>query len=201
MPLSTKKKAERPTKLKLFMSEWNAQSTDWRTGLYAGGILNAFERNPVVGMATPALWLRYVGELNWDNAFINFDQRTWFPAPNYVVMKLYREYFAPNLLELTGTPSVVNAVAMRSVDGKQIIVKLVNPSEQAVDVRVEIKGGFAASQASLKLVAPDDLKARNTLEQKDVVHVTDGKVQLQGGAVHLSLPRWSVGVVVLKHLP
>ena len=26
------------------MSEWNAQSTDWGTGLYAGGLLNAFER-------------------------------------------------------------------------------------------------------------------------------------------------------------
>ena len=29
--------------VKLYMSEWNAQSTDWRTGLYAGGFLNAAE--------------------------------------------------------------------------------------------------------------------------------------------------------------
>ena len=39
-------------KLKLFVSEWNAQSTDWRTGLYAGGILNAMERDAAVAMAS-----------------------------------------------------------------------------------------------------------------------------------------------------
>ncbi len=30
--------------IKIYCSEWNAQSTDWRTGLYCGGILNVFER-------------------------------------------------------------------------------------------------------------------------------------------------------------
>ena len=35
---------------------------------------------------------------SWDNALINFDQKSWFPAGNYVVMKLWRESFAPNLL-------------------------------------------------------------------------------------------------------
>ncbi len=34
------------------------RSTDWRTGLYAGGILNSFERSNLVTMASPALWLR-----------------------------------------------------------------------------------------------------------------------------------------------
>ncbi|MDO4557584.1 MAG: alpha-N-arabinofuranosidase, partial [Planctomycetia bacterium] len=29
--------------LEIFVSEWNLQSTDWRTGLYAGGVLNVFE--------------------------------------------------------------------------------------------------------------------------------------------------------------
>ena len=184
--------------LKIFMSEWNAQSTDWHTGLYAGGILNAFERNPVVGMATPALWLRHVSQVSWDNAFINFDHAGWFPAPNYVVMKLYREHFAPNLLDIKGAMADVNAVATRSADGKQVILKLVNPSEKAVDVRVEVTGGFAVSQASMKLVAPDDLKARNTLEQRETVHVADATVKLEGGAILVSLPRWSVGVLVLK---
>ncbi len=82
--------------VKLYMSEWNAQSTDWRTGLYAGGFLNAAERNgDVLGMAGPALFLRHVSARAWDNAFVNFDHRRWFPAPNYVVMKLWRGHYAP----------------------------------------------------------------------------------------------------------
>ena len=31
-------------KLKLYVSEWSVQTLDWRTGLYAGGLLNSFER-------------------------------------------------------------------------------------------------------------------------------------------------------------
>ena len=47
--------------VKLYTSEWNAQSTDWRTGLYAGGFLNMAERNgDVPGMAAPAIFLRHV---------------------------------------------------------------------------------------------------------------------------------------------
>ena len=78
--------------IKLAVTEWNAQSTDWRTGLFAGGILNVMERLEVVEMASPALLLRRVDAPAWDNAFINHDYRSWFPAPNYVVMKLYRDH-------------------------------------------------------------------------------------------------------------
>jgi len=31
--------------MKIDMSEWNLSSTDWRTGLYCGGLLNVYERN------------------------------------------------------------------------------------------------------------------------------------------------------------
>ena len=84
-------------KLKLFVSEWNAQCTDWRTGLYAAGALNVFERcGDFVGIAGPALFLRHASAADWDNAFVNFDHRTWFPAPNYVVMKLWRDHYRPS---------------------------------------------------------------------------------------------------------
>jgi alpha-L-arabinofuranosidase len=32
--------ASKNSELKIYCSEWNAQSTDWRTGLYCGGLLN-----------------------------------------------------------------------------------------------------------------------------------------------------------------
>ncbi|MBE3123412.1 MAG: hypothetical protein IMZ65_01245 [Planctomycetes bacterium] len=47
--------ASKNPKVKLYVSEWNAQSTDRRTGLYAGGCLNTFERtSDVIGLAGPA---------------------------------------------------------------------------------------------------------------------------------------------------
>src|SRR5205823_9413225 len=89
--------------VKIYDSEWNAQSTDWRTGLYAGGILNVFERcGDLVEIGAPALLLRHVSAREWDNALINFDQCTWFPAPNYVVMKLWRDHYAPERIAVHG---------------------------------------------------------------------------------------------------
>ena len=185
-------------KLKLFVSEWNAQSTDWRTGLYAGGILNAMERDAAVAMATPALFLRHVTAPSWDNALINFDQRSWFPAPNYVVMKLYRDHFAPDLLQVAGNPGDLNATATRTADGEKIYVKLVNPGAREVSVEVALRGDFPLMTASMQLVAPDSLAARNTLEQPAAVHAVEAKVERAGMSARFSLPRWSVAVVTLS---
>jgi alpha-N-arabinofuranosidase len=185
-------------KLKLFVSEWNAQGTDWRTGLYAGGILNAMERDAAVAMATPALWLRHVSAPSWDNALINFDQSSWFPAPNYVVMKLYRDHFAPELLELAGNLGDLNATATRTADGEKIYLKLVNPRDQEVPVEIALRGDFPLLAASMQVVAPDSLAARNTLEQPAAVQAVPAKVERTGMTARVRLPRWSVAVVTLS---
>lgn len=180
--------------LKLFVSEWNAQSTDWRTGLYAGGILNSFERSNLVTMASPALWLRHVSAPAWDNALINFDNRSWFPAPNYVVMKLFHDHFAPALLRVEGETAGLSVDAAKSADGRSVVVKLVNPSDAAREVSLELNG-FVSGKTSFQLVAPDNLNARNTLEHPDLVHPVAAKVASNGGAVTIAMPRWSVGVL------
>jgi len=184
--------------LKLFISEWNARCIDWRGGLYAGGLLNAFEQDSDwVKMATPALWLRHVSAPSWDNAFINFDHRTWFPAPSYVVMKLYRDHFAPQRLALVGEFGPLNAIATKSLDGKHVFVKIVNPSENSVVVRLESQGGFKPTHAGLQQVASDDLLAHNSLEQRDAVRVAAAKAELAGNTVGFTVPKWSVTVLEL----
>jgi hypothetical protein len=162
--------------------------------LYAGAILNVFERSGVVGMASPALWLRHVTAPAWDNAFINFDNRSWYPAPNYAVMKLYHDHFAPQLLKVEGSGDGVSIDAAKTADGKRIVVKLVNASDSARDTAVELSG-FAAATASLQMLAPDSLNARNTMEHPDMIRPVAGKVVLEGSTARVSLPRWSVSVL------
>jgi alpha-N-arabinofuranosidase len=186
-------------RLRLFVSEWNAQSTDWRTGLYAGGELNAFESNPIVGMASPALWLRHVTAPSWDNAFINFDQSGWFPAPNYVVMKLYREHYAPQLLRITGAPDALSAVATRTADGHTIVLKLVNTSAKPMEIRLKLSGSLHPRKVEMFTVAPDSLTARNTMEQLDAVRTIESTLPAPdaGNDEKIAISRWSVNVVVL----
>jgi alpha-N-arabinofuranosidase len=189
-------------KLKIYVSEWNAQSTDWRTGLYCGGLLNAFERcGDVLEMGGPALFLRHVSATAWDNAFVNFDNRTWFPAPNYVVMKLWREHYQPLRIELSGDPGPLNAVATKSEDGRSLCLKAVNPSKGAVSVSLEIPGGFAAGETAMQLVAPGTLDARNTLEAPDAVSAKPSRAAIDGHAVRFEMPPLSAAVVTIAGSP
>jgi alpha-N-arabinofuranosidase len=186
-------------KLKIYCSEWNAQSTDWRTGLYAGGMLNGFERcGDVYEIGGPALFLRHISATAWDNAFINFDQCSWFPAPNYVVMQLWRDHYAPNRIELGPETDKLNSVATKSKDGRTLYIKSVNPNTQAVDVSLTLTEGSIPVTATMELVAPGSLNARNTLERPQAVRAEPGDVRIQGNMLHLTLPPLSAAVVTIK---
>lgn len=185
-------------KVKLYVSEWNAQSTDWRTGLYCGGILNVFERcGDFLTLGGPALFLRHASARSWDNAFINFDRRRWFPAPNYVVMKLWRDHYAPNRLAVEGDLGGLSAVATKSADGKTVYVKAVNPTDKAATLTVQIKGDFQPGKVSMRIIAPDSLSARNSLEEPDAVRPAAGSASRDGRKIRIELPRWSAGVATV----
>ena len=190
--------ASQNPKMKVYCSEWNAQSTDWRTGLYAGGVLCAFERcGDFFEIGGPALFLRHVSATGWDNAFVNFDHRTWFPAPNYVVMKLWRDCYAPHRIAATGETGPLNAVATKSADGRTLYYKAVNTTEQAVPLKLTVAAGFAIVKASLQVVAPGKLDARNMLDAPDAVRVESGRAKVAGQTVEVELPPLSAGVVVI----
>jgi alpha-N-arabinofuranosidase len=166
--------------------------------LYCGGLLNAFERcGDVLEIGGPALFLRHVSASAWDNAFVNFDHRTWFPAPNYVVMKLWREHYAPQRIALDGPAKPLNAVATKSEDGKTLYVKAVNPADEAVRVQLTLNND-TPGKTSLQLVAPGDLAARNTLEARDAVRPQPAVVQQDGGTLRFTLPPISCGVVEIR---
>jgi alpha-L-arabinofuranosidase len=185
--------------MKIYVSEWNAQTTDWRTGLYAGGMLNAFERcSDVLEIGGPALFLRHISAKSWDNAFINFNHQGWFPAPNYVVMKMWRESYAANRVAIKGDTGPLNAVATASEDGDTLYLKAVNPTDHTVGVELNIKGNFMPGSAELKLIAPGALNARNTLEEPNAIHPVKGVLKQDGRTLAFTLPRWSAGVVVIK---
>lgn len=190
--------ASKNPNLKIYVSEWNAQSTDWRTGLYCGGLLNAFERcGDILEIGGPALFLRHVSASAWDNAFVNFDHTGWFAAPNYVVMKLWRDHYAPHRIAIEGETGSLNAVATKSNDGRIVYLKAVNPSEEKVAVDLKLK---TAGHAGLQIVAPGSLEARNTLEEPYAVRAVLGRVAVDGGRVRFELPPLSAGVVTI-HLP
>ncbi|MBN1123945.1 MAG: carbohydrate binding domain-containing protein [Sedimentisphaerales bacterium] len=194
------RKSDNPN-IKIYVSEWNLTNNrwgnDWRVGLYAGGILNAFERQgDVVTMSCPALFMRKQGVTDqWDNALINFDQKTWFPAGNYVVMKLWRDSFAPNLLAVDGPDRPLNFVATRSKDREIVYLKAVNPTSTAVTATVRFDGDLQPRTATLQLIAPSGETVKNALKEPDNIKVENATVIMEGRTVKFTMPPLSAGVV------
>ena len=166
-------------------------------GLYAGGILNAFERQgDIVTMSCPALFLRKQGVTkDWDNALINFDQKTWFPAGNYVVMKLWRDSFAPHLLAVDGPDHPLNFVATRSADKQTVFLKAVNPTSTAVEAAIRLDGDLMPKTATMQLVAPGGETVKNSLDQPDNIKVVSATATVENRTVKFTMPPLSAGVV------
>ncbi len=184
--------------LKIYVSEWNAQSTDWRTGLYCGGLLNAFERcGSFLEVGGPALFLRHVSATDWDNAFINFDQDRWFPAPNYVVMKLWRDHFAAQRIAVTGDAGPLNVVATTSSSPRQYILKAVNPTDAARVVWVSVAGVAQLATPRLQVIAPGSLSARNTLERPHEIRPATIDADRADARVRFTLPPYSLAVLTI----
>jgi alpha-N-arabinofuranosidase len=190
-------KASGNPNIKLYVSEWNAQSTDWRTGLYAGGILNAVERQAdLVAISCPALFLRRDTAKSWDNALINFNQERVFPAPNAMVMSIWRDHFEPNLLKTEGgEETVLSAVATEADDKRTVVLKLVNPGKTALGVTATLEGAFVPGRAAVQMVAPGSESARNTLKDPGAIRVEETAAAVEGQRVRVTLPPLSVAAV------
>ena len=159
--------------IKIAVTEWNEQSTALRTGLYAGLVLNGFERyGDEITMACPALFIRKVTAPAWDNAFVNHDSNRVFVAPNYLVMKMYRDNFAPVRVHVEA-PEALNVMATLDPDTSDVILKVVNPS-QADDVTVKVAiEGRAESRFEVWRVHSADINDRNSIEEPDRIRVVE----------------------------
>jgi len=185
--------------VEIYNSEWNAQSTDLRTGLFAGGLLNVYERQgDVFTLGGPALFLRHTSAGDWDNAFINFDHTGWFPAPNYVVMKLWRDHYAPWRIQVNGDAGALNLVATKSDDGGTVNVKVINPDPVEQHVYLNLPGGTTITDATFQYVTAASLYTHNSLSEPNAVQAVTGIATVTGPGVGVTLPPYSASVVSIS---
>ena len=183
--------------IKLFISEWNLNSTDWRTGLFAGGFLNVCENLDVVAMGAAALFIRRTDAPDWNNAFINFDHRSLFVAPNYQVTELWYDYYSPYRLAFDGDCKELSVAASLAENGGAVFVKVVNPTE--TPYTLELTGNWSRlAGASYEYFAPGSLDAANSMAQKQAVARKRQTPAPSGNALTLTLEPLSAGVITLQ---
>lgn len=126
----------------------------------------------------------------------NFDQNGWFPAPNYVVFQLWRRHFLPNRVELTGDTRGLNVVATRSEDGRQVCLKIVNPSGHSVVLRV--LDGVGMGRTVWEVVSASSLMQSNTMDHPDRIRVQTRDVSREGDDWVLTVPPYSASVLTMR---
>ena len=182
--------------IKLFISEWNLNSIDWRTGLFAGGFLNMCEARDVVAMGAAALFIRRTDAPDWNNAFINFDYKDLFKAPNCQVTELWYDHFSKYRLAYSGETGQLSVSTTMSENGADVIVKVVNPTDEPAVLRV--KGDWAGvSKTVFEYYAPGSLTVANSMENKQAVALKKSTPTTDGCDVLLSVPALSAGVLTI----
>ena len=183
--------------IKLFISEWNLNSIDWRTGLFAGGFLNMCEARDVVAMGAAALFIRRTDAPDWNNAFINFDYKDLFKAPNCQVTELWYDHFSKYRLAYSGDTGNISVSTTLSENGADVIVKVVNPTEEAATLR--IKGDWTGIKGTaFEYYAPGSLTVANSMENKNAVALQRTNAKSDGDDVLLSVPALSAGVLTIS---
>ena len=182
--------------IKLFISEWNLNSTDWRTGLFAGGFLNICEERDVVAMGAAALFIRRTDAPDWNNAFINFDYKDLFVAPNYQVTKLWYDHYSQYRLSYEGETGDLNVVTTMSEDGRNVIVKVVNPTDKPFSLSIGGKWD-ASCDAEYEYYAPGDLMVANSMARKDAVALIRKSHKVSAGEGVFDIAPYSAGVITI----
>ncbi len=183
--------------IRLFISEWNLNSIDWRTGLFAGGFLNMCEQKDVVGMGAAALFIRRTDSPDWNNAFINFDYKDLFVAPNYQVTNLWMDHFSKYRLAYTGNTEDVSVTTTMSENAREVIVKVVNPTDKPY--RLNVKGNWnRLIEGEYDYYAPGDLMKQNSMSEKNAVALKHKKPTIESNSATLEVEPYSAGVMTLK---
>ena len=168
--------------------------------------MNVFERtSPLVAMTAESDLVN-----GWPGGIIQAGRHGAFVTPTYYLNLLYNRHrgqdrlkttvLGPTFdtsLEGTGVP-VLDAVASRSADGSELILKVVNTEPtRAVTTRIELRGVEVEADADWHVISADSLDAHNSFATPDAIRPRREVVRA-GGGLQVSLPPHSVSVFVLR---
>ena len=148
-------------------------------------------------MGAAALFIRRTDAPDWDNAFINFDYKDLFVAPNYLVTELWYDHYSPYRLAYEGDTKELSVSAALAENAGSVIVKVVNPTDRPYTLTLDGDWGPLAG-AEYEFFAPGSLDAANDMDHKNAVARQKKALQPQDDRMTLTLAPLSAGVVTLN---
>jgi alpha-N-arabinofuranosidase len=195
--------------IKLAINEWNTslplpRQHSIESALYAGRLMNVFERSDMVAMSAVSDMVN-----GWSGGVIQASRDRTFVTPTYLVNQLYSTYLGNDRLasqvesptfdsstEGKGVP-FLDAVASRSADGKQLFIKVVNTDRnRALSTSIEIRGATLDRAGTIETVS-SAAGAANSFRTPHAVSISKAQFKA-GNDFRIILPKSSVSVMIFK---
>lgn len=200
---------------KIFAGEYASHSTkskrpeyknNWEAALSEAAFLTGVERNAsVVQLASYAPLFAHIDGWQWTPDLIWVDNLTVFPSPSYQVQKMYSTNKGSHIVPIHENGNTIagsdNFYASAVIDknSNELIVKLVNNSDQKESIVLDLKGIKKSDlmAKSLFLQNSDPLAINEVGESPSVVP-QEKSVQVKGKKVSLDAEPFSFQVVKIS---
>ena len=199
---------------KIFAGEYACHGTGkkwnhFNAALMEAGFMTGIERNAdIVEMATYAPLFAHVEGWQWRPDAIWYDNLNEFNSCSYYVQQLYSLNKGTNVLSLSmnGKPVANNpdqdglcASAVYDKPSNSVIIKIVNESDKAQDVTLNLKGmKKGAHEATLTTLHNDDLNAENTIENPKKIVPQTSSVSISAPTASVSIPARTFAIYKIK---
>ncbi|MNF31066.1 Extracellular exo-alpha-L-arabinofuranosidase precursor [compost metagenome] len=199
---------------KVFAGEYAAQSVaiaspdnrnNWECAFSEAAFMTGLERNAeVVNLTSYAPLMAHEEAWQWTPDLLWFNNLEAYGSANYYVQKLFATNRGTDLINITKDGKAVTgqnnlfASAVKDVNAKEVIVKLVNTAATAQEVTVDLKGSKLQSKGTLTTLTSPNLQDENTFANPKKISPTESEYKLKSDKATMSLPAYSVTVLKLK---
>lgn len=199
---------------KVFAGEYAAQSTTagktfntntWECAFSEAAFMTGLERNAeVVHLTSYAPLMAHEEAWQWSPDMIWFNNLDAYGSANYQVQKLFSLNKGTDLLNITkeGKPLTgqnnLYASAVKDINTKEVIVKVVNTAATPQEITVDLKGSKLESKGNVITLTSANLIDENSFAAPVKIFPTTSEYKLKGDKAPINLPAYSVTVLKLK---
>jgi alpha-N-arabinofuranosidase len=199
---------------KIFAGEYAAQSVaiaspdnrnNWECAFSEAAFMTGLERNAeVVNLTSYAPLMAHEEAWQWTPDLLWFNNLEAYGSANYYVQKLFATNRGTDLIAITKDGKPVTgqdnlfASAVKDVNSKEVIVKIVNTSATAQEVNVDLKGTKLQTKGTIITLTSPNLQDENSFANPKKISPIESEFKMKGNKAETTLPAYSVTVLKLK---
>ncbi|MBZ0256270.1 alpha-N-arabinofuranosidase, partial [bacterium] len=145
----------------------------------AAGLHEYFRYSDIFFMANYAQTVNVIGCIKTTKTDAQFETTG-------LVMKMYRNHFGQIPIRINDMPEPLDVAAAWTADRKTLTIAVVNPTEEYVDLSVNLKGAFLQDVGNHWQIAGHDKMAFNTPGEAEVISIENEPVSWNDGNLTLA---------------